>query len=84
MIESMEDAWASVDHGEVVLVSHQLPIWMVHRQVAGLSLPHSPQARRCTLCSITSFEKGASGWREVDYVEPAKELLAEAVDLGAV
>lgn len=84
MLEAIDDAHTSVDQGEVVIVSHQLPIWMVHRHLAGLPLPHSPKARRCTLCSVTSFEKDASGWREVDYVEPARDLLTEAVDLGAV
>ena len=41
--------------GEVVMVSHQLPIWMVHRAVAGKRLAHDPRARRCALSSITSF-----------------------------
>mgnify|MGYP003564412592 CR=1 FL=1 len=84
MLEAMDSAWDSVDSGEVVIVSHQLPIWMVHRHVAGQPLPHSPQARRCTLGSVTSFEKTNTDWREVSYAEPVAGLLEGAVDLGAV
>ncbi|WXF90340.1 hypothetical protein WDV91_13265 [Curtobacterium flaccumfaciens pv. flaccumfaciens] len=35
MLAAMTTAWESVDEGDVVLVSHQLPIWMVHRKLAG-------------------------------------------------
>ena len=84
MLAAMVDARTSVESGGVVLVSHQLPIWLVHRHVAGEPLPHSPRARRCTLCSVTSFQHTNGSWREVDYAEPASELLADAIDLGAV
>ena len=84
MMEAIDDAWGSVDSGDVVLVTHQLPIWMVHSHVAGKSLPHLPSRRRCTLGSVTSLAREAGKWREVDYQEPAKHLLAGAVDLGAV
>lgn len=90
MIAAMDDAWASVDDGAVVMVSHQMPIVMVQRAVAGKKLFHDPRKRRCTLSSITSFERvsdarpGAPRYREVDYREPAAELLARAVDTGAV
>ena len=57
MIQAMDDAWKSVDDGDVAIVSHQLPIWMVHRRVAGKSLSHDPRRRRCALSSITTFER---------------------------
>lgn len=84
MLAAIADAHVSVESGEVVLVSHQLPIWMVARRLAGRALPHDPRRRRCTLSSITTI-----GWVngvlvEVDYQEPAAELLAESIDLGAV
>ena len=84
MLAAIAEAHLSVDSGEVVLVSHQLPIWMVARRLAGRALPHDPRRRRCTLSSITTI-----GWTdgvlvEVDYQEPAAELLAESIDLGAV
>lgn len=84
MRAAMTDAHASVESGDVVLVSHQLPIWMVHRSVAGRSLWHDPRKRRCTLSSITSFELRDGQLVEVDYREPAAELLSDAIDQGAV
>ncbi|HRP99717.1 MAG TPA: histidine phosphatase family protein [Terrimesophilobacter sp.] len=84
MRAAITDAHASVDSGDVVLVSHQLPIWMVHRSVAGKTLWHDPRQRRCTLSSITSFELHDGQLVEVGYREPAAELLADAVDQGAV
>ena len=84
MLAALDDAWQSVPSGDVVIVSHQLPIWMAHRSVAGVPLPHLPSSRRCTLASVTTFEKIQGRWREVGYVEPARELLDGAVDLGAV
>ena len=81
---AMAEAHASVDSGDVVLVSHQLPIWMVHRSVARKTLWHDPRKRRCTLSSITSFELTDAGLVEVGYREPAAELLSDAIDTGAV
>lgn len=81
-------AWNSVDSGDVVIVSHQLPIWMLYRSASGLSLPHNPKDRRCSLSSITSFEVVDGRLKEVDYREPGLELAetlkAKAVDGGAV
>ncbi|MWB98068.1 histidine phosphatase family protein [Agromyces seonyuensis] len=85
MLQAMDEAWNSVEGGDVILVSHQLPIWMVHRRVVGESLPHDPRKRRCALSSITTFERPAGGaWVEADYRDPAAHLAAEAVDNGAV
>ncbi|MBX3094660.1 MAG: histidine phosphatase family protein [Cryobacterium sp.] len=84
MRAAIVDAHASVDSGDVVLVSHQLPIWMVHRSVAGEPLWHDPRKRRCTLSSITSFELVNGELGEVGYREPAAELLEGSIDQGAV
>ncbi len=87
MLSIMNEAWSSVDTGEIVMVSHQLPIWMVHRSVAGDRLYHDPRRRRCSLSSITTFardENAPTGFVEVDYRDPAAELLDEAIDVGAV
>jgi broad specificity phosphatase PhoE len=84
MRSAIDDAFESTDDGDVVLVSHQLPIWMSHLSVAGERLPHSPTKRRCALSSITSFERSDSGLVEVGYVEPASSLQATATDVGAV
>jgi len=81
-------AWNSVDAGDVVVVSHQLPIWMLYRSSQGLALPHDPRKRRCSLSSITSFEVVDGKLVEVDYREPglelAKQLSQLAKDGGAV
>ena len=84
MMEAIDDVWGSAESGDVVVFSHQLPIWMVHSHVVGKSLPHLPSRRRCTLGSVTSLAREAGKWREIDYQEPAKHLLVGAVDLGAV
>jgi broad specificity phosphatase PhoE len=80
----IEDAWNATESGEVVLVSHQLPIWMAHRALAGERLFHDPRARRCSLSSITTFARVGDRFAEVDYQDPAAALQASATDLGAV
>jgi broad specificity phosphatase PhoE len=84
MLAAIGDAWAAADGGEVVMVSHQMPIVMVARSVKDLRLSHNPGNRRCTLSSITTLRREGDRFVEVDYQEPAKELLASAIDSGAV
>jgi broad specificity phosphatase PhoE len=84
MLAALDDAWESTPDGEVVVVSHQLPIWMVHSTVAGLPLPHDPRKRRCALSSITTFERSGDGFIEVAYRDPAAGLGTAATDVGAV
>ena len=82
MNEAMTQAWEAADSGDVVIVSHQLPIWITHLAVAGQPLRHDPRARRCALSSVTSFEMTDGKWTEVAYAEPAS--LSGSVDVGAV
>ncbi len=82
MDAAMVAAWDAAESGDVVLVSHQLPIWITHLAVAGEPLRHDPRKRRCALSSVTSFERRGNEWREVAYAEPA--TTADAVDVGAV
>ena len=84
MMAAVAQAYADADGGEVVLVSHQLPIWMVARTVARKPLAHDPRTRRCSLSSITTLAWRDGAFVEVDYQEPAAELLAQSIDLGAV
>lgn len=83
MNKAMTEAWKSAESGDVVVVSHQLPIWITHLAVNGLPSRHDPRERRCALSSVTSFEMDEDGkWTEVAYAEPAS--LSGAVDVGAV
>jgi broad specificity phosphatase PhoE len=84
MVSAMERAWAETTSGEVVMVSHQLPIWMVHRYSQSQRLSHDPRQRRCDLSSITSFEFSDGSLCEVSYQDPAKPLMMKATDRGAV
>ena len=77
MTEAALDAWESTSEGDVVFVSHQLPIWMTYRSAMGLRLPHNPQSRRCSLSSITSFEVDSGRLLPVDYREPGMRLIQE-------
>lgn len=82
MDAAMRDAWGQEDGGDVVIVSHQLPIWVTHLAVAGEPLRHDPRKRRCALSSVTTFERHDLEWVEVGYSEPA--ATAGSVDVGAV
>lgn len=84
MLAAMNDAWDASEGGEVVFVSHQMPIWMVARSVAGKPLFHDPRKRRCNLSSITTLTRVGSRFVETNYQDPARNLLAESVDFGAV
>ncbi len=84
MLAAMNDAWDRAEGGEVVFVSHQMPIWMVARSVAGKTLFHDPRKRRCNLSSITTVKRVGDKFVEVNYQDPARELLEESVDFGAV
>ncbi|KTR93655.1 phosphoglycerate mutase [Microbacterium testaceum] len=84
---AMDDAGDRVPSGDVVIVSHQLPIWVTHLALSLQPTRHDPRKRRCALSSVTSFERrddadGSRRWVEVAYAEPAST--AGAVDVGAV
>jgi broad specificity phosphatase PhoE len=82
MLAAMWNAADSVDGGEVVIVTHQLPIWAVHLKLAGERLAHNPTKRRCALSSVTSFDVHASGLVESGYWAPRD--VQRATDSGAV
>jgi hypothetical protein len=61
-----------------------LPIWIAHLAVAGERFMHDPRERRCSLSSITSFERHDGQLVEVAYSDPASALAADSTDVGAV
>lgn len=79
---AMLSAAESVSSGDVVLVTHQLPIWITHLSRQGEKLAHDPRKRRCSLSSITTFDYFEGWFAEVNYSEPAKNITA--IDNGAV
>jgi broad specificity phosphatase PhoE len=82
MLAAMRDAVEAVPGGDVVIVSHQLPIWTTHLALAGKRLWHNPSIRRCSLSSVTSFRVTPTTFVEYDYAEPAE--VGRAMDSGAV
>lgn len=77
MTDAALSAWDVAGGSDVVLVSHQLPIWMTYLSASGLRLPHNPRNRRCSLSSITSFEVENGKLIPVDYREPGMNFLRE-------
>ncbi|WP_448318793.1 histidine phosphatase family protein [Streptomyces sp. CO7] len=78
------DAAAAAARGhEAVLVSHQLPIWIVRSAVEGRRLWHDPRRRECTLASLTSFTYEGDRIVAVGYTEPARDLVPAHLLAGA-
>lgn len=92
MRAAVDDAFDSVESGDVVLVSHQLPIWVTHLSVAGERFPHDPRKRRCALSSITTFERTTSPapvarprpGEEPTLVDPSAPPAVRIVEVGYV
>lgn len=75
---------AVAEHGEgseVIIVSHQLPIWVTRRAAEKKRLWLDPRQRECTLASITSFDFEGDELVSVRYTEPCPELLAGAANI---
>jgi broad specificity phosphatase PhoE len=68
---------------EAVLVSHQLPIWIVRSWVEKRRLWHDPRKRQCTLASLTSFTYRGDRIVSVGYSEPAIDLVPVHLRAGA-
>lgn len=68
---------------EAVVVSHQLPIWIVRSYVERRRLWHDPRRRQCTLASLTSFTYQGDRIVSVTYTEPAIDLVPAHLRAGA-
>ncbi|GAA4007805.1 histidine phosphatase family protein [Streptomyces sp. NBC_01352] len=68
---------------EAVLVSHQLPIWIVRSYVEKRRLWHDPRKRQCTLASLTTFTYRGDKIVSVGYSEPARDLVPAHLLAGA-
>lgn len=66
-------------HGrEVVLVSHQLPIWISRLDFEGRRFVHDPRRRQCNLASLTSLVFEDDQLSAVLYTEPSADLIVKA------
>ncbi|MCH8627693.1 histidine phosphatase family protein [Arsenicicoccus piscis] len=78
MVAAIDAARAHAPGGDIVLVSHQLPVWTVRRHLQGERLWHDPRDRECTLASLTSLTYDGDELVSIDYTEPAASLLPGA------
>jgi broad specificity phosphatase PhoE len=61
---------------DAIVVSHQLPIWILRSAIENRSLIHDPRKRECTLASVTSLHFDNDGLiTGTSYAEPARHLL---------
>lgn len=59
---------------EVVLVSHQLPVWISRLDAEGRRFVHDPRKRQCNLASLTSLTFEGDQLVSIVYTEPAAAL----------
>ena len=75
MRAAIADAAASVPQGsQVLIVSHQLPIYIARLDAEGRSFVHNPATRDCRLASVTAFHVIDGRVAGVEYSEPASDL----------
>lgn len=74
MRAAVEDARRAAEGHEIVLVSHQLPIWLMRRSLEGGTLWHDPRNRQCNLASLTSLHFEDERFVGLHYTEPAVDL----------
>ncbi|CAB4840656.1 unannotated protein [freshwater metagenome] len=76
MLAAIFDAKKAADGKDAIVVSHQLPIWILRSAIEGRRLLHDPRKRECTLASVTSVHFDEDGMiTGTSYSEPAKHLL---------
>ncbi|MER5493998.1 histidine phosphatase family protein [Streptomyces sp. NPDC002454] len=83
MMRAMDAAKEAARGHEAVLVSHQLPIWIVRSYLERRHLWHDPRRRQCTLASLTSFTYEGDRIVSVGYSEPARDLVPPHLLAGA-
>ncbi len=78
MLAAVFQARDAAQGKDAIVVSHQLPIWILRSAIEGRRLINDPRKRQCTLASVTSIhfddEAMISG---TSYSEPAKHLLPQ-------
>ena len=78
MLAAVFDARDAANGHDAIVVSHQLPIWILRSAIEGRRLLHDPRKRECTLASVTSIHFDEEGMISgTSYSEPAKHLLPQ-------
>jgi broad specificity phosphatase PhoE len=72
VVDAVRDEFAG---RQVVLVSHQAPIWVARLAFERRRLAHWPGWRRCTLASVTTLTFDGDRLAAVSYAEPAASAL---------
>jgi len=75
MVAALHDAREAAAGHEALVVSHQLPIWVVRCYLEGRRLFHDPRRRQCSLASLTSITYDGERVASVAYSEPAADLV---------
>ena len=83
MLAAVSDARDEAAGHEAVLVSHQLPIYVLRRHVEGRHLWHRPDRRQCGLASVTTLTYDGTTLESVTYTEPAGALARKDAPPGA-
>lgn len=79
MRAALADAASHAVGGEVLIVSHELPIWMARSWGEGRPLVHDPRRRQARLASVTTFTYHDTHLVRVDYAEPCADLVPPKV-----
>lgn len=76
MLAAVFDAKKAANGKDAIVVSHQLPIWILRSAIEGRRLIHDPRKRQCTLASVTGVHFDDEAMIiGTSYEEPAGHLL---------
>jgi broad specificity phosphatase PhoE len=78
MLAAIADAREAARGHQVVLVSHQSPIWITRLKLEGRRLWHDPRKRQCSLTSLTSLTYVGDRLAQIEFTEPVASLLPGA------
>jgi broad specificity phosphatase PhoE len=78
MRSAVSSARRSARGHEVVLVSHQLPVWIARLDAERRRFMHDPRKRQCNLASLTSFTFDDDRLVSITYSEPAASLYPQS------
>ena len=82
MLAAVEAARDAARGSEVVLGSHQLPIWTTRLHLEGRRYAHDPRRRQCGLASVTSLTYDGDRFAGLSYAEPAGATDPDAVPVA--